>query len=249
MSPPPHLRRASLFLVVAALAFAAAPCPASGQSVGDLAGWDAMIVSPIGAFTPRARGGLLAEGGTHDEIGLLYGRWRYDQDDAIHNDLGVSLTRSRGRVTTSLTIEYLSLSCDACDSWLGVGAELGGTLAEARLRGDGGRAMIASVGVQASGGFARYRGDGSANGRSAAVRLPIGLALPLPGSRLALSVSPGLGVGRFTSADESAHGVRPMLGSALALTTGPRLILDLGIQRILIDGGPMTLGAGLSWQR
>jgi hypothetical protein len=244
--PPLGVRRRVL-LLLAALALGGAH-PVAAQSAADLAAWDALIVSPVGAFAPLARDGLVAGGDPQTELALRYGRWRYDLDDAIHNDLGLTLSRRLGSMHVALTMEFLSLSCGTCGSWIGAGVEANRTIFARRLAGPVASPLLLTAGVSGSAGIARFQGDGAATGRSATVSAPMGLAFGLSGaSRVALSVVPGIGVGRFSSADESAHGTRPMLGLALAAMLGPHLVVDVGTQRILIDAGPTALGGGLAW--
>jgi hypothetical protein len=222
--------------------------PAFAQSATDLAAWDALIVSPVGAFAPLARDGLVAGGDARTELALRYGRWRYDVDDAIHNDLGLTLSRGLGPVQVALTTEFLSLSCGTCGSWFGAGVAASRMIIARRLAGPVASPLLLTAGVSGSAGIARFQGDGAATGRSASVSAPLGLAFGLShASRVAVSVVPGVGVGRFNSVDESAHGTRPMLGLALAAMIGPHLVVDVGTQRILIDAGPTALGGGLAW--
>jgi hypothetical protein len=65
---------------------------------------------------------------------------------------------------------------------------------------------------------------------------------------MAVSLMPGVGIGRFSSVDETAYGTRPTLGAALAWSLRSGVVIDMGLQRVYIDGGPTQAGAGLSWR-
>jgi hypothetical protein len=222
---------------------------ARAQSSGDLAAWDALIVSPVGALPPRAHEVLFADS-ARSELSMRYGRWRYDQDDAIHNDFGVTFARQLGVAQTgvSVTVAYLSLSCGTCSAWLSAGLEAQTRLFRKVIVGDSLHEVATSLGVRASAGGARFMGDGHAMATSIAGAASIGLAFPFAGSsRVSLSVLPGVGIGRFSSVDQDAYGTRPTLGASMAwaLPSGP--VVDLGMQTIFIDGGPTQFGFGLSW--
>jgi hypothetical protein len=224
---------------------------ARAQSPGDLAAWDALVVTPVGALPPRVHDGLFVDA-VRTELSVRYGRWRYDQDDAIHNDFGVTLARQLGVAQTevALTAAYLSLSCGTCASWLSGGIAVHTRLIRQTIAGDSTHEVAASLGVRASAGAARYQGEGRAAATSIAGAASIGVAFPFVwSSRISVSVLPGVGIGRFSSVDEDAYGTRPTFGASMAWALPSGLVVDVGMQRIFIDGGPNQLGAGLSWVR
>ncbi|HEY2066258.1 MAG TPA: hypothetical protein VGG84_09905 [Gemmatimonadaceae bacterium] len=219
------------------------------QSIGDLAAWDALMVTPAGALPPRAHD-LLFGDSPRTELSFQYGRWRYDVDDAIHNDFGVTVTRalSVARTSISLTAAYLSLSCGTCAAWVSGGLEARTQLITRRLTGDSSRDVRVSAGVVASGGAARFLGEGHATAGSIAGAASLGVAFPVSSSRVSLTVLPGVGIGRFSSVDQDAYGTRPMLGASAACVLPWGMVADLGIQRVYIDGGPTQVGLGLTWR-
>jgi hypothetical protein len=218
------------------------------QSTGDLAAWDALMVTPVGALPPRAHDALFADV-PRTELSFRYGRWRYDVDDAIHNDFGVTVTRALGvaRTSISLTGAYLSLSCGTCSAWVSGGLEAQTQLISLRLAGDSARDVSVSAAVVASGGVARFLGDGHATAGSVAGAASFAVVFPVSSSRVSLTVLPGVGVGRFSSVDEDAYGTRPILGASAACALPWGVVADLGFRRVYIDGGPIQVGLGLSW--
>lgn len=224
------------------------PRVAGAQSLADLAAWDALVVTPVGALPPRAR---LSDDAAPSELSVRYGRWRYDIDDAIHNDFGVTVARDVGFAhgSVALTGAYLSLSCGTCDAWVAGGVELQSHLLHEHLAGDSAGGVNATLGVRLNAGGARFLGDGHATALSLAGAGVIGLSLALAReTRLSIAVMPGAGMGRFASIDETASGTRPTYAVAAALALRHGLVIDFGFQRIVIDGGPTQLGAGFAWR-
>ena len=243
-------RRINPFLFGAALSFAVMPGTLSAQTAADVAGWDALVVSPVGALPPRARDGLFGDA-IPTELSVRYGRWRYDLDDGIHNAIGFTYAQpfGPGRTSVGVSLAFLSLSCGNCGSWLSGGLDAKTELVQRRLAGDSDRAVTASAGLRTSVGGGHFIGDGSASALSIAGAGTFGLAFPsVWSSRISVSLMPGVGIGRFSSVDETAVGTRPMLGGAFAWALPSGVIIDVTAQRIFIADGPTQLGAGLSWR-
>lgn len=230
--------------------FVGSPHVGHAQTLRDIAAWDALVVSPIGALPPRMHDELFVGTRTPAELSVRYGRWRYDEDDAIHNDIGLTVTHGFGATRTDIavTVAYLSLSCGTCSTWLSGGVEVLRPVLRHVLAGQAERETTASLGVRASAGAARYLGDGYAAATSLALSTPVSIAFPFVWrSRVSVSAMPGIGVGRLASTDDDANGTLPMLGVSVAWALHSGVIMDLGIQRVFINGGPSQFGAGLSW--
>ena len=221
----------------------------AGQSTRDLSAFSALIVSPIAALPPVATdNGTAAPDASR--LDARYGRWRYDVDDAIHDNVGVTYTQRIGSSATSvsLTGAYLSLSCQ-CSGWGSAGVSILSQLWSSALPGSQQSRYSMHVGLNLAAGGARYAGSGAASGLSAAGELEVGGSTSfVADSRLALSVFPGFGVGHLNSADATATGTRPMLGAAAAWKFRRGFALDLGAERVILKGGPTQLGAGISWR-
>ncbi len=227
------------------LASGVIPCAIAAQSASDRGAWDALILSPIGGLPPLAR-----DAGDDDrpqsDLWLRYGRWKYDVDDAIHNDIGVTVFQQLpfARSELSVTGAYLSLSCAACPSWVSGGASLQSTLWQ---HGDGDEPS-GSLGLRVDVGGAHYRGESETTAASATSAVVVGVGLPfIRQSHLSAAISRGIGIGRIALVDGIHTGSRPTLGAALAWTLSSGLALNLGMQRIVISGGPTQMGLGVGW--
>ncbi|GAC1655133.1 MAG: hypothetical protein NVS4B3_19610 [Gemmatimonadaceae bacterium] len=243
------LRRAIILSSGVTLLLGARASTLAAQSASDLAAWDGLMLSPVGALPPRARNNDDEKAG-RNAVSLQYGRWRYDPADAIHNNIGVTLSHRIDIWNTevALTGAYLSLSCGLCSSWASGGIDLQSTFWHRALTGSLEEGTSATFGLRTGIGGARYLGAGHATAFSVAAAAAIGVGLPfIWASRPSASVLPGFGFGRLASADVKAHGTRPSLGGALAWTFGSGFGVDVGAQRIFISGGPTQLGMGLAW--
>ena len=218
---------------------------AQAQSLGDLAAWDALVVSPLGAL-PSVIGPMGRAG-----IAVQYGRWRYDADDAIHNDIGVTLSHQLGPRGTQLSVTgaFLSLSCGDCDSWLSAGADVRTPLLAHALAGDSLRHVSGELALRLSGGGARYLGDGHAVAYSAALQVPVSLAVPVGAARLRLAASAGVGIGRLSSADNDAYGTLGIVAVSAGWAFSNGVVLEATNQRVELNGAPSQVGVSVRWSR
>jgi hypothetical protein len=237
---------------IVAFAFAAvgAGHQLAAQSSSDLAAFNALIVSPAGALPPTADddGRPLPD---RAALFVSYGRWRYDINDAIHHNLGITLRDRLGTSTTSIAVTgaYLSSSCD-CAGWWSAGVSLKSILWRSEPASDSPLRAGGHVAVEALAGGAQFSGVGHASAFSLASTLDVGGSVRVSNSsRLALSLLPGVGYGHLTSVDEVGGGTRPLLGAAVSWIFARGVSIDLGTRRIVIAGGPTQLGAGVSWHR
>src|SRR5438552_465413 len=230
-----------------ALLTSGVPIALAAQSAGDRAAWNAMILSPVGALAPLARDPV-DDDARQTNVWLRYSRWRYDADDAIHNNIGVTVFRQLPFASSELSVTgaYLSLSCALCPSWISGGASLNSTLWQ-----QGGLdERSASIGVRADVGGAHYRGSSENNAGSVAAAVVAGVGVSLTDkSHLSATISPGVGMGRIALVRGIHSGTRRTLGAALAWIHASGLAVNLGMQRIMIAGGPTEVGAGLGWNR
>jgi hypothetical protein len=245
----PFVRRTVTVGAVALLASGAVSCAVLAQSANDRAAWNALILSPVGALAPLARD--VADDDTdvpqpQNDVWLRYGRWRYDMDDAIHNNIGVTVFRAvpLGNSELSLTGAYLSLSCAMCPSWISGGASL-----QSRLWQHGAsEEPSSSVGLRLDVGGAHYRGDSQTTAASATSAVVVAAGVPFIGrSHLSAAVSPGIGYGRIALVDGIHSGARRTLGAALAWTLASGVAFNLGMQKIVIAHAPTQIGLGVGW--
>ena len=220
------------------------------QTASELGAWDGLMLSPVGALAPVTSDPGATAPGVYS-VSLRYGRWRYDADDVVHDNVGLTVTRSFGfaRTQLSVTIAYGLVECPTCSGWQLGGIDLRSTLWNHASAPASGRPVTAGVALRASLGGARYRGPDAPSVSSAAIALPIEIALPIgKASQLRASILPGLGYGRIASSGFAESGVLPMVGGAVAWNIASAFTIDIGIQRIFIDGGPTQVGAAFSWK-
>jgi hypothetical protein len=238
------VRRATV--VAALVAFGGAEL-AAAQSASELGAWDALMLSPFGAFAPLV--GNDAGNRRPTELSVRYGRWEFSDDDAAHNNFGLTLARALPFAGTeiALTGAYLSVQCGDCPSWF-----LGGVDVESgvwrHLFSRSGRQAMGSVRVRASVAGARNSETEPSNARSAALSVPIGLGIGVGRySVLDAEIVPGIGYGRIAGPGRLEGGYRPALGGVLSWQGQSGLGVHLGVQEIFVHRGPITLGVGLSW--
>lgn len=220
----------------------------AAQSAGQLGAWEGLTLSPVGALAPVARDPGDIVSGVH-ELTLRYGRWRYDADDAVHDNIGLMWSHSIGFAKTKISVTgvYELVECPTCSAWRMGGVDLQSTVWDHGFAVAAGRTMRTAVGLRLSVGGAQYLGAEASTSASAAITMPIDIALPLmKSSVLCASIVPGFGYGRISSTDLAESGVLPMIGAALAWTITTRLGVDLGMQRVIITGGPIQIGAAVS---
>jgi hypothetical protein len=221
---------------------------ALAQSTNELGAWDGLVLSPVGALAPIAHApGDLPAG--MNEIALRYGRWTYDSDDAVHDNIGLTWSRGLGfaHARLSLTGMYEAVECPTCSAWAAGDVTLESTIWHHGTSTAASHHALADAGVRFSLGGAKYLGAEASTAGSAALGFPLDASFPLWGSSsLCASLIPGYGFGHVTGADYGAGGLLPMLGAAVAVTLTSRLALDFGAQRVFIAGGPTQLGAAIS---
>jgi hypothetical protein len=208
------------------------------------------MLSPVGALAPMTGDPGATSPGIYS-VALRYGRWRYDVDDVIHDNIGLTVTRSFGfaRTQLSLTVAYGLVECPTCSGWQLGGIEVRSTLWNHASAPASGRPITAGLALRASLGGALYRGPDAPSVSSAAIAMPLEIALPV-GKRSALraSILPGLGYGRIANSGFSESGVLPMVGGAVGWNISSAFTVDIGMQKIFIIGGPIQIGAAFSWK-
>jgi hypothetical protein len=224
------------------------PLQAATQSTSQLAAWDALMLSPVGALEPVARHtGEWAPGAS--ELALRYGRWRYDPDDAVHDNIGVTWSYGLGfaHAQLSFTGAYEMVECPTCNAWASGSIDLQSALWDHHFGSANRRPTRMGIGLRMSIGGAKYLGAEASTASSAAVTMPIDIELPLwRTSALGASIEPGFGFGHVASPDIGAGGFLPMIGAAISWTVTSRINVGVGAQRVIIDGGPTQVGAALS---
>lgn len=237
-------------IIACALALVGVSGRVAAQSANDLAAFNALIVSPVGALPPSA----IDDGHPlPDRASLLmsYGRWRYDINDAIHENVGLTVRHrlASSRTSVSVTGAYLSASCD-CSGWSSAGVSIN-SIAWSTMPSRGMNTRTAArLSLELMAGGARFLGAGHATAYSFATAIDVGGSVRVGGSsRLAFSLIPGIGYGHLKSVDEKGGGTRPLLGAAASWMFARGISLHVGARRIALPGGPTQLGGGISWHR
>lgn len=221
----------------------------AAQTLSDRAAWNAMMLSPVGALAPLVRDPL-DDDTRQPNMWVRYGRWRYNSDDAIHNNVGVSVFHAipspLPSTELSLTAAYVSLSCSACPPWISGGVGVSSTLWQNGEIDE----LFSTLGVRTEVGGAHYRGTSQTEAASVATAVVAGVGVPLILDwHLSATVSPGIGSGKVALADGIHRGSRGTLGAAMALIHKSGLAINVGVQKIMIAGGPAEMGAALGWSR
>lgn len=222
---------------------------AAAQSASQLGAWDALMLSPAGALTPVAHDPGEVAPGSH-ELSLRYGRWRYDADDAVHDNIGLTWTYHFGfrRTILAITAAYGLVECPTCSGWMMAGVDLQSAAWSHDFVRASGRPVSVGVELRGSLGVARYRGAGAPSALSSSLVIPVAVSLPvLRASRITLSFNPGLGFGEISGESSSEGTVLPLLGAAMGWSVTSRLSINLGLQRVVLQGGPTQLGTAVTW--
>lgn len=241
------INRIAKTCVAALLASAVIACSLMAQADSDRAAWNAMMVSPIGALVPLARDPL-DDDARQPKVWIRYGRWRYDADDAIHNNIGVTVFQPIDlplpASELALTAGYVSLSCSMCPPWVTGGASVSSTFWQDGEIGE----RLSSIGIRADVGGAHYRGSSQTSAVSFASTMVVNFGAPMTETwHFSTTLAPGVGMGRIALADGVHHGIRRTLGGALSLIHRSGLALNVGLQKIMIAHGPTEIGAALGW--
>jgi hypothetical protein len=236
------------FVVAAVIgvACAAAPRVVEAQTAEQLAAWYGLMLSPIGALAPIAHDPSLA-GVPGSTLSLRYGRWRYDDDDEVHDNIGLTWAHRFAWLRTEIAVTgaYQPDECGSCGGWQIAGLTVRSTV----VRLESARAIRFGVAATVDVGGAKYHGVGGATTFSLAGALPLEFTVSLPWtSSLSLAAIPGIGYGRITSDYRTNSGVLGSLGGAVAWAITSRATLDVGVQRVIMSRSVPQIGAAFSWQ-
>jgi hypothetical protein len=222
------------------------PTGTRAQTVGQYAAWDALLVSPIGAFIPLGEGPT-ANSPTNS-VAIRYGRWRYNIDDADHGIYGLTWSHAAGsRSRASITGGYAHVSCDGCEAWAMWGADFESRVLEVD-RGEGRHPVTATLAARVSVGGGGLRGPPHSISRTAAFEMPVAVRLRYrTGRDVWASLSPGAAYGNLWGPTSSDGAVLGMLGTVAGCQLTSFLGMELGARKVFITGGPIDFGASLVW--
>jgi hypothetical protein len=205
----------------------------------------AILGTPAGALSPvmvapGAATGFHAIAGRYSMVSPKVG----DAD----NVLGATGYMNAGKnAAISGTLGYYLVNCPGggCDNGIMAGVDVNSSMWKSA--GNTGTSM--NVNLQGSLGYGKA-GDVSA--LSAVVGVPLSMSMEQASkSKVSFFVTPGFGFGRLsmdvsgTSTSES--GTRPLIGAGAAWTAAAGWGIHAGFQKIIVEDGPNTFGAGFSW--
>lgn len=236
-----HITRFALGALVLAV-----PATLSAQpSVGDVAAYAALILSPNAGLAPSVTSTMAGVGQTKLAYGLHYGRMS-EEGGAFNNLAARGTFGVSNMATVSVTAGMRNTSPDAGDSQndliLGIGGDMMVTQ-RALSEAEGAGKFI--LGLNADIGYGH--GDG-ASATAASVGAPLSLAFNGSGSsKIVPFLTPAFGFGRVSGGGASESGTRFMLGGGLGLhQISNNLSVSAGFQKVFIDGGDMVWGLGVT---
>ena len=209
----------------------------SAQSSSDLAAWEALVVTPIGAFAPQPFGS-----GT--SLAVRYGRM--SKGGATTSNFGAGVRLGPLGINAGIT-KPDCLSGETCGVYMAA-VDLNLPIISTAM-GSG----TLKIGLDPAAGYAKPRDSNiDANFMSAAVSLPFELSFPL-GSSATLTpyLVPGFGYGRVSgsasteSVSSTESGTRTMFGGGLAIGTS-MFQISAGFQKVFLTDAPTVIGVNLS---
>ena len=221
----------------------------SGPSASDLNAWQAMVMTPYGSLPPMITRGMA--GGApgpreNSAFELRYGQFTIAGDNRPVRTGGIGARFG----ALGLVVGYQG--CSGCDGGLLLGADYEGVLVRQMLTGNGAHSLF-TLGLRPAVGFGRSFGSGpDVSAISATLDVPVSVAVPVgQTARVVPFVAPGFGVGALRGGGgASDSGTRGSIAFGAALVDlAPGLGLNLGWRKVFIDGGPTTIGVGLTFDR
>lgn len=246
--PNIHLRLLRTCVGIGAFLILAAS-PLQAQTSRQIGAWDALMLTPVGALTPTTHDPGDVPAGAQ-EIALRYGRWRYDADDAIHDNAGVTWSRRLGfaHATVAATVGYSLTECRGCNGWINLGVDLRSEPLHRDVGTAFDRPITVGLGLRGTIGEAVFRGPGSVTATSLALLVPFDASVPITrSSRLITTMVAGLGYGRIVSTRVAEAAVLPVIGGSVGWTITSQLAINLGWQQVLLVNTPSQFGLAISW--
>jgi opacity protein-like surface antigen len=228
----------------AAALLVASACSARAQSDDDIAGWVALMITPIGALTPKAP--ALAGDTSAYRLHLRYGHWQFASSDGNTHDVGAGIGFRRGRTRTTIELGYIhNTSCDNCDSFM-AGADVDIPVVETSGSGGAGFRMALNPAV----GYA-HPNDGTGSALSAALSVLASASFKAGTSALIVPfVSPGIGHGHVSASGSSAGGTRNILGGGVTIASARSFSgVTISAHKVFIQDAPTVYGIGFSVAR
>jgi hypothetical protein len=138
--------------------------------------------------------------------------------------------------------------CSGCDGNVMLGVDYDARLVARTLTGNGASTFF-TTGLRPSVGFARTLGSGpGATLISAALDVPFAVSVPVGRTaKVVPFMAPGYGLGAVRASGDHTSGTRGSIAfGAGVVDLAPGLAVNLSWRKIFIEGGPMTIGLGLT---
>ena len=223
------MRRSILLGLVCVAPLSTANAQASDK---EFAAYAALVTGTVGAYAPAAPL-------TSAEVGpwsllVRYGRHGLEDDAALSNfGLRGEFDPGRGRLGISAGVG----TCSGCDNMLQFGLDWFVPLVDQGVR----------FGLRPSGSLGFFTGDDADDGSwSLALGAPIAIPVKSGHTMVLPYLEPAYGFGGIRG-EFGESGSRPMLGGGILVAgRSGRYGLQLGFQKIFIDGGELTWGVGMT---
>lgn len=227
----------------------AASAQAQGPSVGDLAAYTALSVTPVGAMTPVVTSSMLGRVPQGYSFAGQYGHLS-DNGTSV-NSFGATASMPLSGIQVGGSFGFVSPSSNTglkSNMMLGLNAE--SNLGAWALT-QGKDANLFTLGLRGDFGWANPDdGAGStATALSFAAGAPVALVLKSGDLTWAPFVTPGFGWGRLGENGVSESGTRFMMGAGLGMSHRNGWGVSVGMQKVFIDQGKSVFGLNVSYGR
>ena len=212
-----------------------------------LAAYLALTSTPIGLVGPEPPE---VEGlGRGPRLTLRYGHLgsAFEEEDDVHAPaLSLGLAAGRGHATVTLSRPIFCDNGHCEDSAWVVGLGWSGSLWRGRV--ESARGPELSIGIAPSLGTYWATEEGlDPQLLSGHVGVPLAATLGR-GTRWMFYAIPGAGWGQIRYDGDTLSGLRATVGGGLAIVNPDGVGFNLGVQKVLMEGGRTQLGVGISWQ-
>lgn len=231
------MRRILPVIFVAASLSQAPRAMAQGDDSG--AGYVALLVTPSAGVAPIARQWMLSDPRSSTGFDV---QWGHLTGNGANFDMftgGVTFPVKSGKADFELSAGYARLSCNGCG-----GGFVAGGVYEGSLKQSTGTGGTFTLGLNGRLGYSR---EGGFSSWSASVGLPFSYAFGTgDATRIVPFLTPAFGAGNV-DLSLSGTGVRFLVGGGVGvLNQAAGIGVTLGVQRVIVSGGKLVFGLGLS---
>lgn len=231
------MRKILAVTIVATVFVGTSRARAQGDDSG--AGYVALLVTPSAGVPPIARPWMLSDPSTNTAFDV---QWGHLNGVGANFDMftgGVTFPVKSGKADFGLSAGYSKVSCSGCGSGF-----VAGGVYEGSLRQSAGTGGTFTLGLNGRLGYSRANGFSS---WSASVGFPFSYAFGNGNAtRIVPFLTPAVGAGNVDMS-LSGTGVRFLVGGGVGVLNQPAGVgVTLGAQRVIISGGRLVFGLGLS---